>query len=44
MILMALGIPLLGTVECFQLGLFVDEDDLIILDILASIDVEDFLE
>jgi hypothetical protein len=32
------------TVECFQLGFSVDEDDLTILGELASVDVEDFLE
>jgi hypothetical protein len=31
-------------VECFQLSFSVDEDDLNILGILASVDVEDFLE
>jgi hypothetical protein len=32
------------TVECFLLSLSVDEDDLTILGILSSVDVEDFLE
>jgi hypothetical protein len=32
------------TVECFSLAFSVDEDDLTILGILASVDVDNFLE
>jgi hypothetical protein len=41
---MNLELPFLGLLSVSSLGFFVDEDDLTILDILASVDVEDFLK
>jgi hypothetical protein len=39
---MTLGLPLLGLYSVSSLDFSVDEDDLTILGILASVDVEDF--
>jgi hypothetical protein len=41
---MTLGLPLLGLYSVSSSGFSVDEDDLTILGILASLDVEDFIE
>jgi hypothetical protein len=41
---MTLGLPLLGLQSVSSLAFSVDDDDLNILGILASVDVEDFLE
>jgi hypothetical protein len=41
---MTLRLPLLGLWSVFRLAFSVDEDDLTILGILASVDVDDFLE
>jgi hypothetical protein len=41
---MTLGLSLLGMQNVYSLAFSVDEDDLTILEILAPVDVEDFLE
>jgi hypothetical protein len=41
---MTLGLPLIGIYSFSSSDVSVNEDDLTILGILASIDVEDFLE